>query len=82
MRDNPLSRRTLAAGLKGPAAGEIRALVRRAEKEGWHVWLTSRNHVGFRPPGPGRPVFAPLTGRSSHAARRLRAALRRGGLEV
>jgi hypothetical protein len=46
------------------------------------VSLTGKNHIELADPVGGRPVRLPLTSSSQRTERRLRAVLRRGGLEV
>jgi hypothetical protein len=67
-------------GLQGPAAGEVRAAILLARKQGARVELSGRNHVRIVLPGGGRPVYAPLTSRSPRAAKRVISELRQAGL--
>ena len=82
MKRKAVSARSLWRAPQGPSAGFVRRAARAARRAGWRVSLTGKNHIELADPVGGRPVRLPLTSSSQRTERRLRAVLRRGGLEV
>lgn len=66
--------------LSGVTNRDQRAVLRQAQELGHRVSITRGNHI--RVDTPNGPVFAGLTSSTHRAARMLRAALRRKGVDL